>query len=282
MKHLSGYPYGETLRNISVPGFTLTETAYNSTLKLPKHSHEQAYFCFVLGGSFTEIYGKRSRSCRPSTLIFHPAREIHSDQFHTSTRCFNVQLNARWLERVEQGSRVITIPADFRGGRLMHLATRLYGEFRELDEFSSIVVEGLTLEIMAEVSPDLVKESGRTPPRWLQQAKETLREQFGEHLTLVALAESVAVHPAHLAREFRRFYRCTVGGYVRQQRIEFACRQISVSNVPLGEIALAAGFFDQSHFARTFKTYTGMTPGQYRTALGSRKSNTSVQVPCKI
>jgi len=64
MKHLSGYPYGETLRNISVPGFTLTETAYNSTLKLPKHSHEQAYFCFVLGGSFTESYGRRSRSCR--------------------------------------------------------------------------------------------------------------------------------------------------------------------------------------------------------------------------
>jgi len=42
MKHLSGYPYGETLKNISVSGFTLTETALTSILRLPKHSHEPA------------------------------------------------------------------------------------------------------------------------------------------------------------------------------------------------------------------------------------------------
>src|SRR5216684_1932563 len=135
MKHLSGYPYGETLKNISVSGFTLTETAYTSILRLPKHSHEQAYFCFVLGGSFTEVSGKRTRSCHPSTLIFHPAGETHSDQFHASTRCFNVQLNARWLNRVGQRSRVLNIPADFRGGQLANLATRLYSEFRGLDVF---------------------------------------------------------------------------------------------------------------------------------------------------
>lgn len=262
--------YGEILGNASVAGFTLTETVYAPSLKLPKHSHEQAYFCFVLGGSFTEVYGKRSRSCRPSTLVFHPAGETHSDHFYTRVRCFNIQMNTRWLERVQQHSRIIDTPADSCGGRLAHLAARLYREFCEPEEFSPLVIEGLTLEIIAEVSRRHIRESERIPPRWLEQAREILHERFGEGLTLVALAGSVNVHPVHLAREFRRFYRCTVGEYVRQQRIEFACQQISTSRAPFSEIALTAGFFDQSHFARTFKTHTGMTPNQYRTALRSR------------
>src|SRR5436190_1263927 len=156
MKHLAGSLYGDILANTSVAGFTLTETAYLPGLTLPKHSHEQAYFCFVLGGRFTEVYRKRSRSCRPSTLIFHPAGEAHSDHFHTGVRCFNIQMTTSWLKRAQSG--IINAPAEFSGGQLGYLAARLYSEFCRLDEFSSLVVEGLTLEIMAEMSRALLKE----------------------------------------------------------------------------------------------------------------------------
>src|SRR6267143_216087 len=253
MKQLSGSSYGDILGNTSIAGFTLTETAYLPGLTLPKHSHEQAYFCFVLQGRFTEIYGKHSRSCRPSTLIFHPAGEIHSDNFHTGVRCFNIQLTTSWLKRAQSG--IINAPAKFSGGQVGYLAARLYSEFRRLDEFSSLVVEGLTLEIMAEMSRQLLKGPDRTAPCWLEQVRDILDQQFSESSSLVALAESVGVHPAHLAREFRRFYRCTVGEFICQRRIEFACHQISTSDASLSDIALATGFFDHSHFAKTFKMH---------------------------
>ncbi len=271
MKHLSGYLYGDILGNTSIAGLTLTETAYVPSLKLPKHSHEEAYFCLVLGGSFTEVYGEHSRSCRPSALIFHPAGETHSDHFHTTSRCFNIQMNTRWLERAEQPSRIINTPADFCGGQLVNLAARLYREFRQLDEFSGLAIEGLALEIIAEASRCSLKEPGRTPPHWLEQVRDILREQLAERPSLVTLAESVDVHPVHLAREFRRFYRCTIGEYVRQSRIEFACHQISTSDASLSDIALAAGFFDQSHFSRTFKQITGMSPAAYRRTFRPRR-----------
>jgi AraC family transcriptional regulator len=270
MKGLAGYSYGDILRSASIAGVTLTETTYVRSLKLPRHVHEQAYFCFVLGGSFTEIYGEHSRSCRPSTLIFHPAGETHSDHFHTTSRCFNIQINTHWLERAQQPSRIINTPADFWGGRLVNLAARLYREFCQLDEFSGLAVEGLALEIIAEASRCALKEPGSTAPHWLEQVRDILDDRLGERPSLVTLAESVDVHPVHLAREFRRYYRCTIGEYVRQRRIEFACHQISNSDASLSDIALAAGFFDHSHFARTFKTHMGMTPNQYRTALQSR------------
>jgi AraC family transcriptional regulator len=143
---------------------------------------------------------------------------------------------------------------------------RLYREFREFDDFSSLTIEGLTLELIAETSRRSTRKSEPKPPLWLRRAREILDERFDENLTLVALSESVGVHPVHLAREFRRFYRLTVGDYVRKRRIEVACRQISDTDFPFSEIALAAGFFDQSHFARTLKKFTGMTPSEYRAA----------------
>ena len=49
--------------------------------------------------------------------------------------------------------------------------------------------------------------------------------------------------------------------------IDSANREMLNSRASLTEIALAAGFFDQSHFARTFKAQMGMSPNQYRTTL---------------
>ena len=60
------------------------------------------------------------------------------------------------------------------------------------------------------------------------------------------------------------------GEYVRRLRVEIACQRLASSDMPLAEIALAAGFSDQSHFTKTFRHYNGMTPGEYRRRLRSR------------
>ena len=269
IKLTSGRLYGDVLRRSSVAGCILTETAYSPNLRLPKHSHEKAYFCFVLQGSFTEIYGRRSRACKRATLVFHPSDEAHSDHFHTEARCFNIQISAQCLARVREHSAMPNASADYQGGLPTHLVMRLYREFRNTDNLSPLVIEGLILEIMAESARHAVKETARIPARWLEAAREILHQNFSHHLKLQEIAEAVGVHPVHLAREFRRFHRCTVGEYVRRRRIEFACHQMVESDASISEIALACGFFDQSHFAKTFKLHTGTTPAAYRAAFRS-------------
>ena len=99
---------------------------------------------------------------------------------------------------------------------------------------------------------------------WLEKIKEILRENYEETLTLNELADFVGVHPTHLARVFRQFERCTIGDYLRQFRIETARQKIINSKESLVEIALNTGFADQTHFTRTFKNVTGMTPTEFR------------------
>ena len=76
MKFSSGHFYGNTLQTFSTAEIELTETTYTPALELAAHAHESAYFCFVIEGKFTESYGRRSRSCRPSMLVFHRRRKL--------------------------------------------------------------------------------------------------------------------------------------------------------------------------------------------------------------
>jgi AraC family transcriptional regulator len=75
---------------------------------------------------------------------------------------------------------------------------------------------------------------------------------------------AVGVHPVHLVRVFRKFQHCTVGEYIRQLRIDYARERMLSSNDPLIEIALSSGFADHTHFSRSFKRVTGMTPSEFR------------------
>jgi AraC family transcriptional regulator len=255
----SGQFYGQISRSCKVAAITLTETMHSPGRTLPSHSHEQAYFCFVLGGRFTELCGPRPRACMPATLIFHPIGELHSDHFQTEVRCFNLQLDPslnQHVPRLEQ-------PATFHGGMPGFLATRLYREFREMDDSSALAIEGLTLELLAVTARSKIGLGRRAPP-WLERVRELLHARFAERLSLADLAAEVAVHPTHLARQFHRCYHQTIGEYVRHLRIDFARTQLRTSTAPLSEIAIAAGFFDQSHFTRTFKLYNGMSPHTYR------------------
>ncbi len=256
---------GNVLDSRMVAGISLTETAYAAKSVVPKHSHRHACFCLVLKGSYIEQYRGMALECKPFHLVFRPAEETHSDNFGNSkVHCFIAEFETEWLALFHKTALILNSPAVFRNNSLIWLAMKLRSETRETDDATSLVVEGLMLELIAGAWRNAANILERKPPRWLEQAKEILHEQFPERLTLSVIAEAVGIHPVYLTSVFRQHYRCSVGEYLRRLRIEFACREISTTDAPLADVALAAGFSHQSQFSRTFKRFTGMTPAQYR------------------
>ena len=248
-----------------VSGLRLAERAYPAHFRTPIHSHPDAYFCLILDGTSNQTYGSKSRVREPLTTTFYPPHELQSEFFGSaSSRIFNVEMDARWLGHFREYSVIGEESKDFRGGPVAWLMSRLYHEFHRMDHASGLVIEGLTLEIIAEASRQFAAPGNRTL-RWLEQARDILHEQFVDRLTLACIAKMVGVHPVYLASAFRKKYNCTIGDYRQRLRIEFACRELSGSHSSLAEIALAAGFANQAHFSRTFKRLTGTTPARYRT-----------------
>jgi AraC family transcriptional regulator len=257
-----GQFYGEVIRSRAFAGLSLTETRYPPGASLPRHYHEHAYFCLVRRGTYREEYSGGQRSCGPFTLAFHPPEEIHAEHFdNTEVRSFNVEITPSWLRGVA-GTALLGRPFDSRGGSPVGLAMRLFDEFEHPDASSPLLVEGLTLELLGLCAREARTSS--TAPRWLLQVRDRLTEDCTGTFTLTGLAAQAGMHPRYLATAFRRHFGCSVGAHVRRRRVELACRQLTDSDAPLVEIALQTGFADQSHFTRTFKRQTGLTPAAYR------------------
>jgi len=265
-------PYGcsaaKILQSREVAGFVLTDTLYTPHLKLPEHAHERACFSFVLQGGFTESSGRKIRSCLQASVIYLPPSEAHTDEFHsTGARCLHIELTPELVERLRDHSVLLDRPAVFSGKTLAYLVTKLRRELMRPDSVSLLALEALALEFVVESSRGSREHLGRGSRRQFERARDFIDRHFAERITLTRIAEAVGAHPVYLAREFRRHSCCTIGDYVRRLRIEFACRQLSGSNDSLAGIASSAGFFDQSHFSRTFKLHTGLSPAEYRRIL---------------
>ena len=259
------------LRTREVAGFRLSENLYARDTSVPLHVHNQAVLWIALKGNCKEIHARKVREHEKLTIAFLPEDEPHSLQFsRIGMRSFGINFSTQWLERTREYSLPLNSSIHSRDGLLVGLFMKLYQEFRQKDSASLLAMEGLTLEILAEISRRQTNGTTGNPPLWLTKARDFLHDQFSEPLTVVSIAASVGIHPVHFAREFRRFCGCSVGEYIRQLRIEDACRKLRLSDVPLATIATAIGFADQSHFSRTFKRITRMTPAEYRRACRSR------------
>lgn len=256
--------HGKVLSAKRLSGLVLSETQYASHLRLPFHVHQHPYFSFVLSGSYREEHEGKTRHCDPRTLAFHPAGERHDDIFlATGCRCFNVQIGEAMFRRSYPRHIRFDVPAVCYRGLATKTAARLFREFCHSDELSGLVVEGLILEMIAEIARQGAAEA-RHMPAWLVLCKDFLQDRFRDSLTLDDVATAVGVHPVHVAKFFRRHYGYTVGEFVRELRVRFAQQELANSTNSLADIAHAAGFYDQSHFCRTFRCWTGLTPSQYR------------------
>jgi AraC family transcriptional regulator len=169
----AGHFLGQTLRAHELAGFRLTETTYTPGLKLPRHAHELAKYCFVLAGSFTETVGSHRALRQPLTLAFHPADTTHEEAHETAGHHFLIELNHHWLERAHSYSAALDQPLDLSAGCAIGLATRLFDEFKHPDGVASLAMEGLMLELMAETARRSLGAPDRRPPRWLAQVEES-------------------------------------------------------------------------------------------------------------
>jgi AraC-like DNA-binding protein len=84
-------------------------------------------------------------------------------------------------------------------------------------------------------------------------------------LTLERLAREAATTRYQLLRAFARQLCLTPHAYILQRRLALARRLIR-GRAGLAEVAVRAGFFDQSHLTHCFTRHFGVTPGQYAAA----------------
>jgi AraC-like DNA-binding protein len=102
--------------------------------------------------------------------------------------------------------------------------------------------------------------------RAVRRAKEYLDSRLDMRVGLAEIADMAELAPYRLYRAFERETGMTPHNYQRQARIRLALRLLR-NGQELAVIAATAGFADQAHFTRHFRSRMGITPGAYRDAV---------------
>lgn len=255
-------------RGVEVDGFLVTRVRFPPLLRLPLHTHERATVAVILSGSFDGLMRQASRPCPAATVLTEPPGELHGNLFERAgAEVLTVQPDPARLALLEPFAGVLGEVNHMRDLMVAAVARRAASELGAPDDVTPFAVEGLILELLALIArlrsgPEIGVE--RRPPRWLGQARALLHDRFSEQLSVAEVAAAVGVHPVHLARVFRLHYGTPVGGYVRGLRLDWAAGRLTATDQGIAQIALLAGFYDQSHFTRAFKHRFGLTPRAYR------------------
>jgi AraC family transcriptional regulator len=264
--------FGRILKSAKLGDSLLIETIHPAGLRLPRHDHDKASLNICLSGFYQERFGRGSYPCDQATVLLKPGGEFHSNDYGTSdTHCVMVEFGSSAAAQIGDFSNVLDDLWSVRGGSAAASMRELCRELCFSDRASAMIIEGCIWRVLghAERQRRKVRFGGR--PRWLGRVEDYLRENQDRRMNLAEIAALVSVHPAHLNRVFKRHFGVTVGTYLRHLQVERARQFLANPEIPLSQVAVDAGFFDQSHFTRVFKSTTGTTPADFRRhSCGSR------------
>ena len=119
--------------------------------------------------------------------------------------------------------------------------------------------------IVCSASDKALLPSDADPVRTsIGQIQVFIDEHAGEALNLDRLADRAHLSKYHFARVFQEETGRSPWSYVLEARIRKAKALLLNDDLPLSQVALEAGFCDQSHLTKAFKKVEGKTPGRYR------------------
>ena len=256
-----------SFRRVHAPTVDVVSAWFPPHARLASHTHAQAVFGIMLEGSFRTRILNRDVDYVASGAWTEPAEELHANTAgHRGAHVIVVQPAAAATDLAHDCRRLLDEIVYLQSTELMGEAARLDAECALQDDLSPLVVEGTALAMLARGARLYrSRRHHEREPRWLTEAVEYLRAHRLDHISLTDVATNVGVHPSRLAHQFRARLGVSPGEYVRRLRLEWAAQRLRDDDgASIAEVALHAGFYDQSHFSRMFRRHFGLAPAAWR------------------
>lgn len=250
-------PDGRCYSQAVVGPFEVTRLTFPPDYAHGAFEPQRGYLVVVLQGSVCKTFFGDCATLGPGDVATLPAGSTHSSAFAPAE---TQVLTVRAADESPLLGSLLTRRRHLRASASAALGWRMATELEATDECWSLALEGLALQLVATAERASCERAGT----WLTHVRELLHDRAPEQASLTELADAVGRHPTHVARVFRREYGLSVGEYARSLRLEWAASRLAFDDAPLAQVALEAGFADQSHFTRAFRRHAGVTPGRYR------------------
>jgi AraC family transcriptional regulator len=166
-------------------------------------------------------------------------------------------------------------------GVVRHLGASLLEALRRSDEANQLFIDHMMLAFTAHVAQTYGglqriadPARGGLAPWQVRRACERLDADLGGTLSLQQIAVEFDLSVSHFSRAFRISTGLPPHQWLLRQRVKAAKQLMSVRDLPLSEIAISAGFANQSHFTKVFSAQVGVSPAAWRReALGGSEGD---------
>lgn len=221
------------------------------------HCHDQAQLTFQLVGMLEETISRRDYAALGSAIGFKHAGSPHKDRWGAAgamllTLSMPQELADRLLGAQEPGWTPNSLPP----ATVQTIGLLLAAQ--PADFHDEMVIDLLALATRREgfAAP-------RQAPAWLARVRDAIAgDPAGCRIEHVA--EAAGVHRVYLARQFRRYFGTSPSLFRRSMMTAGLLGHLSGRDLPLSFTAQDAGFYDQSHAARSLRGELGINLSQAR------------------
>jgi AraC family transcriptional regulator len=221
--------------------------------EIDEHRHDWAYIGLYTLGRYHEIYDGGEALMSSPSVVLHPAGRPHADLVgNDGLETLTIEFDRAWL-RLHGLESPLDRSRVWSGGEVALQGRRLAQTLSQ-PAISEEQIGHATAQFLhfAFHSEDSIV------PTWV----EKVTGAFGASAapSTKEIARTLDLHPAWLARAYRAATGEGLQETARRKRVERAVALLRGSNLAASEIALAAGFCDQSHMNRGFLATLGRTP----------------------
>lgn len=238
-----------------------------------RHWHRSVEIFALFEGELTFFINEKEFPLQPGQFMLVNSNEVHSIASPLPNLTIVLQIPLSTFEKYYTDDRFIYFSRSSlnHDGEIMWLLKDMYRTYCEKDtgyemkiqsQFYMIVYLLVTRCRQLDVSPEVIR-SNRNLNR-LSRITAYMKEHYDQNLSLTSLAETFGYSPNYLARMFHRYAHTTYKTYLQSLRLEYAHRELSNSDLPIGEIASRHGFASSKSFSHAFREKYGVLPSEYR------------------
>lgn len=257
-------------RDEDLPFFELKLCDALSKLSYKKHAHEEYSLGIVdTGGSsfwcegkLTEVYQK--------TLVFIPPDMVHACNPRSDNpwKYKMLFLHANWVKGFIEREGGCTVNYPIVKGVSNHKSFNMVNRMviNLTSPMSPLEKEANILALLKQAVWDgkLAENTHRKSAQpQLNVIKDYLHSRFLEKITLDQLEQVSGLNKFYIIRSFKEVFSIPPHTYQTMLRINYAKKQLR-KHRSIVEVAHEAGFYDQSHFYKVFKSHIGVSPESYQ------------------
>ena len=255
------------------------------------HRHQFVEIVYILSGQAVHTVGSREYTVKSGDVVVINCNVPHKFTAVTTGELFvaydlmfsldyldpNADCNATFESLKENFLFGALFPGDSlpdihisgsRYGSYGDLFTRIYhalkGRERGYVEISRAYVIQLIVKILRDFGRDGKKELTSENKKAIYNAIGYMERRYNTPLTVEEIAAQVFLSPEYFRKLFKKMTGESVRTYLHKLRIDEACRLLTVTDLPIGDICTAVGYQDMKAFYQAFKQATGKTPKEYR------------------